>query len=59
MSETILIRRDIAKVLENQERIEEKLDQINAKLDSIQDVMSEGVDENELKHIMDMCKTMK
>lgn len=47
------------KIIENQESIEEKLDQINSKLDSIQDVMSEGVDEDELKHIMDMCKTMK
>lgn len=58
MSDT-MIKWDIEKVLENQERIEEKLDQINNKLDTIQDLMSEGVDENELKHIMDMCKTLK
>lgn len=45
-------------IIGNQKSIKEKLDQINAKLDSIQDVMSEGVDENELKHIMDMCKTL-
>jgi len=50
---------DIKKILENQARIEEKLDQVNNKLDTIQDLMSEGVDENELKHIMDMCKTLK
>lgn len=54
-----IMERDIQRVLENQVRIEEKLDQINNKLDTIQDLMSEGVDENELKHIMDMCKTLK
>ena len=54
-----IIERDIERVLENQARIEEKLDQINNKLDTIQDLMSEGVDENVLKHIMDMCKTLK
>ena len=50
---------DIKKILENQARIEEKLDQVNNKLDTIQDLMSEGVDENELKHTMDMCKTLQ
>lgn len=54
-----MVEWDIKRVLENQARIEEKLDQINNKLDTIQDLMSEGVDENELKHIMDMCKTLK
>lgn len=54
-----MVEWDIKRVLENQARIEEKLDQINNKLDTIQDLMSEGVDENKLKHIMDMCKTLK
>lgn len=57
--ETELLEWKLDKVLENQERIEEKLDKINNKLDSIQDVMSEGVDESELKHIMDMYKNLR
>lgn len=57
MGDKILYKID--EMLENQARIEEKLNQINTKLDSIQDVMSEDVDENELKHIMDMYKNLR